>query len=70
MEWIDPTLENNRQLCKLMCDMKSTQSDFCYHDIVNMSQQSNVKFLLELDEMPQHINLKHSPQFVKQNTEE
>ena len=70
MEWINLALENNKQLCKLMCDMKSTQSDFCDRDIVNMSQQSNVRFLLEPQEMPQHINLKHSPQFVKQRTEE
>ena len=46
MEWIDLALENNRQLCKLMCDMKSTQSDFCDHDMVDISQQFNVTFLL------------------------
>ena len=53
-----------------MCDMKSNQSDFCDHDIIDMSQQFNVRFLLELQEVPQHINLKHSPQFVKQRIEE
>ena len=38
MEWIDLALENNRQLCKLMCDMKSNRSDFCDCDMVDMSQ--------------------------------
>ena len=42
MEWIECALEDNRQLCKLMSDKKTTESDFCNRDSVDMSMQSNV----------------------------
>ena len=70
MEWIEHALENNRQLCELMSDLKQTEGDFCDRDSVGMSLQLNVRFLLEPKEMPPNVNLKHNPQFVKQRTDE
>ena len=70
MEWIECAFENNRQLCKIMSDINKTESDFSDRDSVDMSLQSNVRFLLEPKEMPEHVNLKHNPQFVKQRTDE
>ena len=70
MEWIEHALENNRQLCKLMSDINKTESDFLERDLVDMSLQLNVCFLLQSKDMPPHVNLKHNPQFVKQRMDE
>ena len=38
-------------------------------DIVSLKQMSNVRYLLELDDMPKEIDLDANPMFIKQMTD-
>ena len=70
IEWTERALQNNRDICTVMADVRKTSTNEMLADCINISDLSNVRQLREPDNMPSGIDLKNKPMFIKQCSEE
>ena len=69
-EWIDRALQNNRFICSILAYLRRNGDVFQDSDYVDLHKMSNVRLLMNPNEMPPHINLSADCQHVKQRTQE
>ena len=68
-EWTERALQNNKDICCTMDDIRQTSTNDMLSDIVSLKHMSNVRYLLHPDDMPKNIHLDANPMFIKQRTD-
>ena len=68
-EWTERALQNNKDICCTMADIRQTSISDMMSDMVSLKQTSNVRYLLQPHDMAKDIDLDCNPMFIKQRTD-
>ena len=68
--WIERALQNNKDICQILVEMKGTCTNDMFSDCVELSNMNNVRILKEPNDVKETINLYENPMFIKQRSDE
>ena len=69
LDWIQQALLTNKEICSVMSSVNGSRDNFCIKDTVNFDNQTNVRELLNVEDIPEDIDFNVNTEFVKQRSD-
>ena len=69
VDWIEWSLFTNKEMCSVMSLVNGSRDNFCVQDTFNFDYKTNVRELLNVEDIHEDIDLNVNTEFVKQRSD-
>ena len=69
VDWIQQALFTNKEICSVMSSVNVSRDNFCVQYTVNLDYHTNVRELLNVEDVPEDIDLNVNTELVKQRSD-